>query len=181
MNPETQSLPSFKSLYFVDLPLRRSAKLCVAGLVLAAGMMWLSPSIAAAPASADRDFDMSLTHYATLAASGMIFLGLILLVRRYLLVKRILTQGNIIPAMVDDLEAVEVRQEVEDSPISRTVGHSYYAWIRYTYQGEERTVRLRLPSSGFVFGLAKNHETQVLLLDSKPSKPLIRSVYLGRA
>jgi hypothetical protein len=101
------------------------------------------------------------------------------LARRYWLVRKILTHGDCIPAMVDDIDVVAVTAESSNSAIRRTVGYSYYAEISYAWRGEQRQVRLKLPNSGFTFGLAKNHETQVLLLDSKPNQPLIRSVYLA--
>ncbi len=56
----------------------------------------------------------------------------------------------------------------------------YWATLRYLWDGEERTVNVKLPNSGFTFGLVKGHETDLIVLRSLPHKPLIRAVYLGR-
>ena len=63
---------------------------------------------------------------------------------------------------------------------SKSVRYSHHAVLRYTAAGAERKVRLRLPSSGFVYGLVKGKETDLVVLDSAPDRPLIRSVYINQ-
>ena len=55
---------------------------------------------------------------------------------------------------------------------------SYYATIRYTIRGTERTLRQKLFHAGDTYGLEKGGEVELMLLDSPPGKPLIRAVFL---
>ena len=38
----------------------------------------------------------------------------------------------------------------------------------------------RLPNSGFTFGLVKGGQTDLMVLEWSPDRPLIRAIYLGR-
>lgn len=106
-------------------------------------------------------------------------LGAVFLARRYLLVTKTLREGMIVKAHIEDLDAVAVGS-TSGTNIKPTLKHAHYATFRYTFLGEERKVRMKLPNSGFTFGLAEGGHTELDVLDSAPNDPLVRAVYLGK-
>ena len=65
------------------------------------------------------------------------------------------------------------------TPIFQRPGiYTYYALIRYSWQGIDRKVRLNLPLSPSTYQLFKGRAAELLVLDSTAGKPLLRTVYL---
>lgn len=108
----------------------------------------------------------------------MAVLAVIVLAWRYRTVKKILTNGSIITGTVEDLEVYSHRTNSDSSTSRPSYSRSYYATVRYAIHGTEKTVCLKIPNSGYTFGLVKGRETELIVLDELPNKPLIRSVYL---
>lgn len=110
-------------------------------------------------------------------------LALVVAVWRYFRVKKIFTEGALIRGTVVELktDTWQTSANVDQSHgMKKRTERSYYATLRYTAQGAERTVRQKLPNSGFAFGLKQDGPVDLMVLDSIPDKPLIRAVYLGR-
>lgn len=182
MNNTPPSVPGLVSLYWHDLIIRRAADVAGFGVLVAVGMYWVSQPVSAPPPPIDNSFDVALAKLASLGGIVMSGLALLILFWRWMRVRRILTEGTVIKGLVEDIDVVVTTWTNRDShSLTRRTRSSYYAILRYTAQGEERKVRLKMPNSGFVYGLAKGQETDLMVHDSMPDKPLICSIYLGRS
>ncbi|TLD68324.1 hypothetical protein FEM03_23260 [Phragmitibacter flavus] len=154
-------------------------------MLLAAGIQWAPhphPNMPAdMPVPENVAFDMSLVPYITMGGFVLSALALLFLVRRYLLVKKILTHGETVKGMVESLD-VHLRENESDTdtPSTTTYSRSYYVRLSYSWRGADQKIKLKIPNSGFVFGLVKGRETDLMILESKPKKPLIKSVYCGK-
>jgi hypothetical protein len=184
MNSAPQPIPGLRMLYDRDLVIRRGANMLGFGLMIAAGVWWVTRPYPGVPATVDRTFEEMARPWGIAGGFALAALGGLILLWRWLRVRKILTQGKTIQAMVEDLE-VETWQSsanVDQSHgmKSKTM-RSYYATLRYTAQGAERKVRQKLPNSGFTFGLIKGRQTEVMVLDEAPLKPLLRAVYAPKA
>ncbi len=181
MNAETIRMPGLKKLYFNDLTIRRGLSMLGFGLMVAAGMYWVTRPIPGPQPPIDRSFDDALAKVGSIGGLVLAGVGLLIFLRRWRRVRLILTEGNPVKGMVDDLDYIEITHRVKDSPIgSRHTRHSYYATLTYEAIGQTWTVRQKLPNSGFVFGLVKGQPTDLIVHEWMPEKPLIKSVYLGR-
>lgn len=180
MNTPTTSVPGLSKLYWCDLTFRRAVTACGFGLLVAAGIWWLAPVSSPDP-SVDLSFEIAMGKWVPPVGLMLSAVGMLVLAWRRRLVKKILTEGTIIKGVVEKLESHATRTNDDDhagvKPIYR---HSWWATVRYMAGGREWRVTLRLPGSGFSYGLAKDGETELSVLDSKPGKPLIRAVYLGQ-
>lgn len=58
---------------------------------------------------------------------------------------------------------------------------SHYVTLRYEVQGFEPKTHIKLFHSPSIYGIKKEAEIDLFVLDSAPHKPFIRAVYLGRA
>ena len=179
MNSTPVKVPGLRSLFWNDVFFKRAVHLGGFGLMVAAGFWWLSQPVPNAPVPVD----VSLEKKVPPIALGVAALGLLLAAWRFLRVKKVFTEGTLIRGVVEDLnvETWQTSANVDQSHGSRSrTERSYYATLRYTALGVERTVRQKLPNSGFTFGLMKGGEVELMVLDSQPEKPFIRPVYLGR-
>jgi hypothetical protein len=183
MNPATPAIPSLRSLYRCDLTIRRAANAIIAGVVAPAGILWATRPATSPPPGVDLSFELAAANWAPLAGAFVVVLGGIFLARRYLWVKKVFSQGITIKGIVKDLEVHSwtPSRDSTTSAVRRPQRHAYWATVRYAVHGVEREACLRLPNSGFTYGLAKDRETDLMVLDWVPDKPLIRSVYLGKS
>lgn len=112
---------------------------------------------------------------------GLAAVAVLFLIWRYTQVRLVLEQGLEIRGKVEDLEAIAISTS-NDSHITsqRTYRHVHYMTVRYEVHGVEQEVRLKLPSSGFTYGLTKGGPVDLLVLSSKPRRPLVRAVYTPR-
>lgn len=181
MTASATYLPGLFSLYRNDLTIHRAANAAVFGLVVILGIWWASQPVgpvdpAAPPPMGAEEVPWIMGFGGVLSA-----VGFIVLMWRWLRVMKIFRHGAVIKGLVEDLE-VSTWTTDSDSNISTkpTTRRSYYITLRYTAAGAERKVRLKLPNSGFTYGLVKGKETDLSVLESAPEKPLIRAIYLGR-
>ncbi len=182
MNNTHPSLPGLVRLYRHDLIIERAAKVAGFGVLVAVGMYWVSQPVSSPPPPIDNSFDVAMAKLASLGGIVMSGLALLILLWRWMRVRKILTEGTVIKGLVEDIDVVVTAWTSSDShTLKHKARRSYYAILRYTAQGEERKVRLKMPNSGFVYGLAKGQETDLMVHDSMPEKPLICSIYLGRS
>jgi hypothetical protein len=176
------SFPSLLTLYWNDLGIRRWANTFGFSLIVAAGVRWATQPVPNALVTENTAFDAELGKWVPLTAIVVALLGLVLLIRRYLLVKKTLSQGTTIKGLVEDIEIYSREQDTDRTPgQKRSYVRTYWATLVYTFGGKERRVRVKLPNSGFTFGLAKGSETDLVVLESRPDKPLIRTIYLKRS
>jgi hypothetical protein len=104
----------------------------------------------------------------------------VVMAMRYQSIRRIFLHGTAVMGLVEDLEQHKFESAKSTSTSNqKSTWYSHHAVLRYTAAGAEREVRLRLPNSGFVFGLVNGMETDLLVLESAPDKPVIRSVYIN--
>lgn len=177
MSSSPPLLPGLKTLYWNDLTFRRGANLLGFGLVVAVGMWWVTRPIEGVPPTVDRSFEEMVKPWGMAGGIALAGGGGLLLLGRRRRVRRVLSSGTRLSALVEDLEAVRWSSGRDETAGQSHYRHSYYVTLRYLAQGSERLVRQKLPGAGFTFGLIKGRETEVVVLDSAPEKPLIRALY----
>lgn len=175
-------LPSLTTLYWNDRAFGRWAKVFCFSLFVAAGMYWVTRPVPNAIVTENTAFDAEVGKMVPPIAIAVAGGALALLILRYLVVKKTFTQGATIKGLVEDIEVYSRERDTDRNPgQGRSYVRTYWATLVYTFGGKERRVKLKLSNSGFVFGLAKGQETDLVVLESRPDKPLIRSVYLKRS
>ena len=125
-------------------------------------------------------FDIWFATFGSPVALAVAALALIVLVRRYVWVKRVLTTGTIIQGTVEELDTYEREANYHDTTpaFQRPKIRTYYATIRYQWQGVTHDARFWLPLSGSNYKIFKGKETDLIILDSSSNKPLLRPLYL---
>lgn len=179
MNSVPQPMPGFRSLYWADFTIRRAINAMMTGVILAAGIWWMIQPVPNALPVAEPPPEVVYGPW--VCVGGLVFSALagIVLIRRYLLLKEILNHGTAVKGTVEDIDYYVTTHR--DSNSSRTsTTRSYYVTLRYDVRGFDQTIRIRLLHSPSTYGMKKDGEVDLLVLDSAPNKPLIRSVYLGR-
>lgn len=126
-------------------------------------------------------FDIWISDFGPMVALIVATLALLVLVRRYLLVKKIISHGTAIKGTVAEVDIYEREARRSETSTAFNVAkiRSYYATIRYNCQGADHQVRLKLPFSPSTYKMAKDKEVDLIVLDSTPKKPLIREMYMG--
>ena len=181
MNSTPDALPDFRSLYWSDFTIRRAVVPIIMGLMLAAGMWWMvQPIPNAVP---QEEVPPEIAYAPWLAAGGLVVsaVSALVLVRRYLLVKKILGEGSAVKGTAVKVDRYDSNRDRNSSTstLQFTTSYVYYVTIRYEVQGVERKVRLKLLFSPGTYGIKEDGEVELLVLDAKPRKPLIRAMYLG--
>lgn len=181
MNPAPPTIPSLPSLFWRDLPFKRAANTTGFMLMVAVGFLLVTPPNPPPP-GVDLSFEIAMSKWVPVGAFTVAAVAALILLRRYLWVKKVLTEGTTIKGKVEDMEVYEREANHSDTTpaFQRPTIRSYYAVIRYTWKGEDKKVSLKLPNSPSVYGTFKGHEVDLIILDSAPNKPLIRNIYLGR-
>jgi hypothetical protein len=145
-------------------------------------MWWVTRPVPGALVTENTAFDAEIGKMVPPIAIAVAAVALVLLVSRYLAVKKVFSQGTAIKGLVEDIEVYSREQDTDRTAgQKRSYVRTYWATLVYTFAGKERRVKLKLPNSGFTFGLAKGRETELVVLESKPDKPFIRSVYQKRS
>src|SRR5262249_54292925 len=128
--------------------------------------------------------ERAANRWAPVGGGALSALGAAVFAYRYLRVKKILTEGITVKGLVADLKVVTSTESnstsTSTSTLKRAKRYAYFATLRYAVHGVEQEVCLRLPNSGFTYGLVKGQETDLMVLEWAPKRPLIRSVYLGQ-
>ncbi|MEY4484865.1 MAG: hypothetical protein RL693_2317 [Verrucomicrobiota bacterium] len=154
----------------------------ILGLMLAIGIWWV---IQPFPNQATPVEPSDTAIYAPWisAAGGVLALisGTILL-RRYLLVRNILSHGVPIRGTAEKVERFDTNSESNTkhsntTTMQMTPTYVYYVSLRYTMRGLEHKVRLRLPHSPGTYRIKEGEAVELLALESAPHKPLIPAVY----
>lgn len=181
MNPTSPTLPGFGTLLFRDHIIERAFKTAGFMLIVAAGFRFMAPT-GPPPPGVDLSFEIGMAKWVPVGALVVGALASLVLAQRYMWVNNVLTNGITLKGMVTDLDVYEREaKHSENAPaFRRTKIRSYYATILYSYGGEDIKVRLRLPGAPSGFQIFKDKETELVVLESAPGKPLLRSVYLRR-
>jgi hypothetical protein len=151
----------------------------ILGLMLAAGMWWMMQPVATAVPQAEPPMEALYGPWVITGGLVLAALAGIVLLRRYLLVKKILGHGANIKGTVEVADRFDTNMHSNTDTIQTTPTYAYYVTIRYAVHGVERKVRLKLPHSPGTYGIKQGGEVDLLALDWMPHKPLIRAVYLG--
>lgn len=181
MNSNAPSVPGPGSLYWNDLLFGFCLKVCGFGVAVAAGFWWVGQPMPNAQPMPGASFEASITGKVPPIALAVAGLALLVAAWRYLRVRKIFTEGEIILGTVEELktETWQSSANVDQSHGSKTTTRrSHYATIRYTIRGIERTKRWKLFHSGDSYGLKKGGQAELMVLDASSNKPLIRAVYL---
>lgn len=178
MNPSSPSVPSQKMLYRHDRLFGGAVRKGVFGLIVAAGTRWVSNGVTPGPNTPAFEME-AFQIWVPIGALAVAAICAVIAVRRYLWVTKAFTKGTTIVAKVDDLQVHDANTRL-DSQGRNITTNIYHAVLKYEMHGKERTVRMRLPGSGFSYGLMKGRETEIQVLDEAPEKPLIRNVCFGR-
>jgi len=174
-------MPGFRKLYQHDLTIARAANAVGFGLMVAGGVWWATQPVPGALPATEPSFEAMVAPWGITGGLVVSAMAAIVLVMRLLFVKKVLTQGATIKGMVEDIDVLSYETHSDTRPTGkRSYRHSYFATLRFTSGGVERKLRLKLPNSGFTYGLAKGQETDLMVLDTAPSRPLIKAIYINR-
>ena len=181
MNQTAPTLPGFGSLYFLDRPLRRAVTAGGFGLLFAIGIRWVtSPQPNAVVKVEHSPIEIWVMQWGSVIGLVVAALALLFLVRRFLWIKKVLSHGITIKGTVEDVDIYSREADTSSTTpmFRRPKIYTYYALIRYSWQGVDRKVRFNLPYSPSTHNLFKGRDTELMVLASSPGRPLIRSVYL---
>lgn len=170
--------PSFRTLYWQDFTIRRAFNGMIGGLILAAGIWWMTQPVPNALPQAEPPPEVVYGPW--VCVGGIVFsvLAGIVLIRRILFVKEVLSHGITVKGAVEEVDVYVATHRDSGSTQTRTT-RSYHVTVRYEVQGFEQKLRVKLFHSPSTYGLKKEGEVDLIVLESAPQKPLIRSVYLG--
>lgn len=181
MNSDSQPrVPSLRELYWVDFTIRRSATAIMMGGLLSAGVWWMAETAAPVVPPNEPPIEIVYGPWVAAAGIGLAVLAGIVLLRRYLLVKEILRHGVSITGIVETADRFDTNTHSDTGTLKTTPTYAYYVTVRYTVDGFEQKVRVKLPHSPGTYGLKQDGDADLLVLNSMPHKPLIRPLYLGR-
>lgn len=178
MNAGSPSVPSFKMLHRHDRLFGGAVRKGAFGLVVAAGTRWVSNGVVPGPNTPAFEIE-AFQLWVPVGALVVATVCATIAVWRYLWVMKVFTKGATIVAKVEDLQVHDANTRLD--PQGRNITTNiYHAVLQYEMHGKERKVRMRLPGSGFSYGLVKGRETEIQVLDEAPENPLIRNVCFGR-
>lgn len=179
MNSAPMPVPGFRTLYWQDFTIRRAFNGMIGGLILAAGIWWMIQPVPNALPQAEPPPEVVYGPW--VCVGGIVFsvLAGLVLIRRYQFVKEILTHGITVKGTVEDVDVYVATHRTTGSSTTTTT-RSYHVTLRYEVQGLERKLRVKLFHSPGTYGLKKEGEVDLIVLESAAHKPLIRAVYLGR-
>jgi hypothetical protein len=174
------SLPSLRSLYWRGYTIRRATTAVVTGVVLAAGIWWMLQPVPGALPHAEPPMEAVYGPWVALGGIALSILSGIVLARRYLLVKRILLEGDVIRGTVVSTNRYDTNSDSDSDTIRKSPTYVYYVTICYSNHGIDRKFQVRLPHSASTYGLRKGEDTDLLVLHGVSHQPLLRAVYLAR-
>ncbi len=180
-NPAAPPLPGLRSLYFLDRPLRRALTACGFGFLFCLGIRWVTaPQPNAVVKVENSPIEIWVMQWGSVIGLVVAALALFVVLRRYLWIKRVLGYGTTIKGTVEDVDIFSREADFSSTTpaFRRPKAYTYYAVIRYSWRGVDRKVRLNLPHPPSTHQLFKGRDTELMVLDSSPGRPLIRSVYV---
>ena len=174
-------MPRLRTLYWCDFLVMLACNAAVAALVVALLIHGFKPATPTDPkiyVSPPEAFVGEWGSTVALAVAGLAFL---ILVRRYLWVKKVLSKGTLIKGIVRSVECRKRDANADrrgEALVRPRIVRNDYATIRYAAGGGEWEVNVGLPGSNTFFNVIAGHEVDLLVLDSAPTRPLVREVYL---
>jgi len=150
------------------------------GLILAAGMWWMMQPMPNALPSATPSPEVRYAPWGIACGLALTVISAAVLIRRYLLVRRILSEGSLIRGTVELAERFDTNARSNKGTIQTSTTYVYCVTIRYAVHGIEHTIRRKLPHSFGAYGIKQGGGVDLLVLDDLPRQALIREVYLGR-
>lgn len=173
--------PSLSTLYWNDRTFSGSLKLILFPLLFAAGFYWVTQPVPGVEPIPGPSFEAEIAPYVLPVAGSLAAIGLLILVRRYLFVRRVLTEGSVIKAKVEKMETVETRTDNDASTsYKHTYRRTYFATVSFTINGTPVTKCIRLPLSPSANQVLEGKDVELVVHPSSPTKPLIKSVYQDR-
>lgn len=148
------------------------------GLMLAIGIGWMTYTAAPVQPPEEPAIEIQYGPWVAAVGGGLVVLGGLVLLRRYLLVKNILCHGVLLKGTVEAADRFDTNMHGNSHTIRTNPTYAYYVTIRYAMYGVERKVRVKLMHSPSTYGIKQDGEVDLLALESKPHRPLIRAVYL---
>jgi hypothetical protein len=181
--PSTQLSPMrrLRELYFRDSFIHRASFTTVFGFFAASMFHWVAQPVPSVVKVEQSPFEIYALAWGPTVGVVVGVIALILLVRRYIWLKRVFCEGSAIKGNVEDIDVYSREASHSDATpaFERSIIRTYYAIIRYAWQGDDKTVRLKLPFSPSACQAFKGHEIDLLVHASAPGKPLIRAMYDG--
>lgn len=177
MNSTLKYVPSLKTLYWVEPAIRKSFTVMIMGLMPAVGIWWvIKPFPNAVPPVSP---SMEALYAPWISAGGIVLAALagIVMTGRYLLVRKTFTNGESIKGTVEEVSRHDTNMHSNTSRMNTTPTYVHYVTIRYDLHGDDYKRRFKLPHSPSTYGIKKDSEVDLMVLESLPRKPLIRAVY----
>lgn len=173
------TIPALGDLYFSDRTLGRAGRTFGFCLFSAIMIRWATQPMPNAVPIEKSPFEIWLPVMGPSIALVVAALALLIFLRRHSWIKRVLSEGRIIQGTVEKLDTYERESSHSDTTpaFQRGKTRSYYATVSYLWQGQSRKVRFSLPLSASNYKIFKGKETELVLLDSAPKKPLLRALY----
>ena len=178
MNSALKYVPSLRTLYWAEPAIRKSFTLMIMGLMLAVGIWWvIKPMPNAAPPVSP---SLEALYAPWISAGGIILAALagIVAAGRYLLVRKTFTSGETIKGTVEEVSRQDTNMHSNTNRMKTTPTYVHYVTIRYDLHGDDYKRRFKLPHSPSTYGIKKDGEVDLMVLESLPRSPLIRAVYL---
>lgn len=170
-------------MFWNDGIFKRSVNTAGFALMWAVGVWWVTQPVPGVPASVDRSFEEAIRPVVPPIAAAISAIAVIISIWRWFFVRKVFTEGAVVTGKIVKLkcEKWETSAGRDQSHGSNTeTRYSYYVTFSYTVNGEERTLKRKLPNSGFYFGLHEGGPVELMVHPSRPNKPLIRPVLLRR-
>lgn len=175
------SFPKFSDLYYADRTIRGSLTLLVMPLLLVGGFYWVTQPIPGVEPISGPSFEAEIAPYVPIVGGSLAVLGLLIFLRRFLFIRSVLASGIVVKGMVEKIETVETETSKDSSHGFRNYRRTYFATMTYSVNGLAQKVCQRLPHSPSANQVLEGREVELVVLTSAPSKPLIKSVYAGKA
>jgi hypothetical protein len=173
-------LPPFRELYWMDFAIRRLVSATGMGVMIAAGFWWASRPMPNAVPLPEPGFEAWFAPWMIAFGIVLAVVSGLLLLARYQRVRKILTEGSVVTGTAVEVDVFDTNQNSDSTTNRFSRTYAYYVTIRFECQGREREVRFKLLHSPSTYGIRKDGDVELLVLDQAPAKPLIRSVYTVR-
>ncbi|MBL9113974.1 MAG: hypothetical protein JNJ83_03135 [Verrucomicrobiaceae bacterium] len=173
-------IPSFSALYWKEGLLRGCVTAIGLAVMIAVGIPWASQPQPGVPPLENVIEMQKMAKWAPLLGAVIGTVALLILVTRYLRIRSILTDGIIVKGKVDKIETYERRTDSRTVTSTPSYSRSYWATMSYNVNGTPHQVCQKLPYSPSTDGALEGKEIELVVLESAPTKPLIKNVYAVR-
>ena len=170
-------VPSFSTLYWKERVFRGCINAIAMSVMIAVGIPWATQPQPGVPPLENVIQMQEMAKWAPLVGAVIGTIALLILVARYFRIRNILTDGIIVKGKVDKIETYESRTDSQSTTSTPTYSRSYWATMSYQVNGQAYQVCQKLPHSPSTDGALEGKEIELVVLESAPSKPLIKRVY----